>query len=394
MPRHSGSTMVGGKKHAKSSPRQTSTRRSTRLQAKNSDKHNESSDVEHTQDCTTRDESPPWLGIEGSRLPSDDDSIHGDSHMSSSSEDEAAGEEDNDPTPDLSDLEAPANSQAARARSPRWQSWQDRYLVQAVDQTRPFLLDPSEREEGWNETAAVLLRDSRAVGPRSIVDRTGSACKNRFMKLMKEHKKGETESRMKTGAVEEISGHIKLMTALQAIMDDHAELAKESSSQSKKADMEEKAGKELRDAAMKGLARSEGLIDVSQLDSASVREKQGQRKRARRPLSPAKHQNRARSSDDASSDVEPLPKRRRKNQAIHDVLQHRNDEDAKRLKDARKHSDQQHNELLRTQNETLHVLVNLTNEIKGLREDNRARRDVGESSRTTELLAELVAKKF
>jgi hypothetical protein len=69
------------------------------------------------------------------------------------------------------------------------------------------------------------------------------------------------------------------MTALQAIMDDHVVLAKESSSQSKKkADIEEKAGKELRDAAMKGLARSEGLIDVSQLEGASVREKQGQRK--------------------------------------------------------------------------------------------------------------------
>jgi hypothetical protein len=62
-------------------------------------------------------------------------------------------------------------------------------------------------------------------------------------------------------------------------MEDHAVLAKESSSQSKKkADIEAKAGKELRDAAMMGLARSEGLIDVSQLEGASVREKQGQRK--------------------------------------------------------------------------------------------------------------------
>jgi hypothetical protein len=53
-----------------------------------------------------------------------------------------------------------------------------------------------------------------------------SACKNRFMKLMTEHKvcrspvssisayiflqKGETESRVKTGAVEEVSEHIKV----------------------------------------------------------------------------------------------------------------------------------------------------------------------------------------
>ncbi|KAJ7344002.1 hypothetical protein DFH08DRAFT_216293 [Mycena albidolilacea] len=158
---------------------------------------------------------------------------------------------------------------------------------------------------------------------------------------------------MKTGAVEEISDHVKLMTSLQAIMEDHAVLAKESSSQSKKkADIEGKAGKELWDAAMMGLARSEGLIDVSQLEGASVREKQGQRKRARRPLSPSKHHNRARSSDDASSDIEPLPKRRRPNWLIHDVLQRRNDEDTARLQDARSHADRQHDELLHTQNQT------------------------------------------
>jgi hypothetical protein len=64
------------------------------------------------------------------------------------------------------------------------------------------------------------------------------------------------------------------------------------------------------------------------------------------------------------------------------------------LQDARSHADQQHDALLHTQNQTLDVLLNLTNEVKGLREDNRARRDVGEASRTTELLAEIVAKKF
>jgi hypothetical protein len=150
------------------------------LQANHNRKHDESSDIEPAQDSATRDESPPWLGIEGSQLPSDNVSIHSDSHKSPSPSPEADEDDDSDP-------EAPANPQATKARSPRWQSWQDRYLIQAVDQTRPFLLDPSEREKGWNETAEVLLRDSRAVGPRSIVDRTGSACKNRFTKLMKEH---------------------------------------------------------------------------------------------------------------------------------------------------------------------------------------------------------------
>jgi hypothetical protein len=172
--------MVHGKRHTKNSPPHTRTRRSTCLQANHNRKHDESSDIEPAQDSATRDESPPWLGIEGSQLPSDNVSIHSDSHKSPSPSPEADEDDDSDP-------EAPANPQATKARSPRWQSWQDRYLIQAVDQTRPFLLDPSEREKGWNETAEVLLRDSRAVGPRSIVDRTGSACKNRFTKLMKEH---------------------------------------------------------------------------------------------------------------------------------------------------------------------------------------------------------------
>jgi hypothetical protein len=74
------------------------------------------------------------------------------------------------------------------ARAPRWQSWQDRYLALAVDQTRPFLLPPFQREEGWNATAEVLRRDSAAEGPRSAVNRSGLACKNRFMKMMEEHK--------------------------------------------------------------------------------------------------------------------------------------------------------------------------------------------------------------
>lgn len=69
------------------------------------------------------------------------------------------------------------------------------------------------------------------------------------------------------------------MTELQALIDVQIDAMKEHSARSKlKAATEERAGLELRDAAMKGLARSEGLIDVSELDGASVREKQGQRK--------------------------------------------------------------------------------------------------------------------
>ncbi|KAF8209922.1 hypothetical protein K438DRAFT_197629 [Mycena galopus ATCC 62051] len=197
---------------------------------------------------------------------------------------------------------------------------------------------------------------------------------------------------MKTGDVEEVSEHIKIMTELQAIMDDHQVSTKESSAKSKhKVDIEDKAGKEFRDAAMKALARSEGLIDISELDGASVREKQGQRKRARPPLASSSHHNHA--SKESISDVEPPSKRRRRN-VLHDILEQRNKEDTQRLNDARARADQHHNELLQAQNATLSCLKDLTSEIRGLREDNRAPRDAGDSSRTTEILAELIAKKF
>jgi hypothetical protein len=74
-------------------------------------------------------------------------------------------------------------------------------------------------------------------------------------------------------------GAPQIMTELQAIMDDYQVPVKESAAKLKrKAEIEDQAGKELRDTAMKGLARVEGLIDVSELDGASVREKQAQRK--------------------------------------------------------------------------------------------------------------------
>ncbi|KAJ7934415.1 hypothetical protein B0H13DRAFT_2305841 [Mycena leptocephala] len=377
--------MARGRGRGKSAPSRTGTRRSTRFQRQPSLERDASGE---------REGSPPWGGMDSSQLPDDSTSIHSD--YEPELQDDIEEQNDTQP-PELSNEEDEEPSQApsahaANARSPRWVSWQDRYLAQAVDQIRPFLLPPSEREEGWYRTAEVLHQDSSAVGERSTVDRSGSACKNRFMRIMREHRKGETESRMKTGAVEEVSEHIKIMTELQAIMDDHQVSTKESSAKSKhKADIEDKAGKELRDAVMKGLARSEGLIDVSELDSASVREKQGQRKRARPPLASSSHHNHA--SKESNSDAGPPPKRRR-HKVIHGVLEQRNKEDTKRLSDSRARADQHHSELLQAQNATLSCLKDLTSEIRGLRADNCAPRDTGESSRTTEILAELIAKKF
>ncbi|KAJ7820864.1 hypothetical protein B0H13DRAFT_2377698 [Mycena leptocephala] len=350
--------MARGRGRGKSTPSRTGTRRSTRFQRQPSLERDASGE---------REGSPPWVGMNSSQLPDDSTSIHSD--YESELQEDIEKQNDTQP-PELSDEEDEELSQAhaMNARSPRWVSWQDRYLAQAVDQIRPFLLPPSEREEGWNRTAEVLHQDSSAVGERSTVDRSGSACKTRFMRIMREHRKGETESRMKTGAVEEVSEHIKIMTELQAIMNDHQVSTKESSAKSKhKADIEDQAGKELCDAAMKGLARSEGLIDVSELGGASVREKQGQRKRARPPLASSSHHNRA--SKESNSDVGPPSKRRRGN-VLRGVLEQRNKEDTKRLNDARARADQHHSELLQAQNATLGCLKDLTSEIRGLREDN------------------------
>ncbi|KAJ7300677.1 hypothetical protein DFH08DRAFT_997845 [Mycena albidolilacea] len=66
--------------------------------------------------------------------------------------------------------------------------------------------------------------------------------------------------------------------------------------------------------------------------------------------------------------------------------------DSQRLNDARIRADQHHNELLNAQNATLDAIVDLTQEMKGLREDTRASR-AGETSRTAEILAGIVAQR-
>ncbi|KAJ7846004.1 hypothetical protein B0H13DRAFT_1908059 [Mycena leptocephala] len=307
--------MTRGRGRGKSAPSRTGTRRSTRFQRQPSLERDASGE---------REGSPPWGGMDSSQLPDDSTSIHSDYEPELQDDIE---EQNDTQLPELSNEEDEEPSQApsahaTNARSPRWVSWQDRYLAQAVDQIRPFLLPPSEREEGWNRTAEVLHQDSSAVGERSTVDRSGSACKNRFMRIMREHRKGETESRMKTGAVEEVSEHIKIMTELQAIMDDHQVSTKESSA-----------------------------------------------KRARPPLASSSHHNHA--SKESNSDAGPPPKRRR-HKVIHGVLEQRNKEDTKRLSDARARANQHHSELLQAQNATLSCLKDLTSEIRGLRADNCA----------------------
>jgi hypothetical protein len=104
----------------------------------------------------------------------------------------------------------------------------------------------------------------------------------------------ETQLRMKTGKVEEVSEHIKVLVVSFVISSDSFALAHDKSPSNhgrssqfgegnlakskRKADLEDKAGEVLRDMAMRGLVRTKGLLDISELDSASICEKQGQRK--------------------------------------------------------------------------------------------------------------------
>jgi hypothetical protein len=112
-----------------------------------------------------------------------------------------------------------------------------------------------------------------------------------------------------------------------------------------------------------------------------------------RPLWLSKRYNGARSFGDDDSDVEPPPKRRRgRNQVVQDVLERHKANNTKCLNEAREHAERQHAELLQAQTATLNAVTNLTTEIQGLRQDNRA--NANGTSRTTEILAEIVRKKF
>ncbi|KAJ7511540.1 hypothetical protein B0H11DRAFT_2214420 [Mycena galericulata] len=165
----------------------------------------------------------------------------------------------------------------------------------------------------------------------------------RFKKLLKAHKADETRSLQKTGTDEEVNQHIELMTQIAELV--HArEFARDerSAAARKKADVETTAASQLRDSAMRGLVRREALTDVASLDGASVREKQGQRKRHRSLTSDSEKENDA---------VERKPKRRRNQLA--DIVKERNVTDAKRLEEARKMDEKRHAETVALQERSL-----------------------------------------
>ncbi|KAK6989009.1 Myb-like domain-containing protein [Favolaschia claudopus] len=228
--------------------------------------------------------------------------------------------------------------QSQKARSPRWLPWEDRYLAQQAEKLRLFAPQRGdERRKAWDGLAVDLLKASTING--KPINRTGPACRARLEKLLDAQRREQTRSLQLTGTNQEVDDHPELMTHLVELVDaqKHEKDAKSNSAR-KKIDVETKAA---RDGAMKGLVRREALTDVSSLEGASVREKQGQRK----------YVNMAQAGLENCD--EPKPKRRR-NQLTH-IVKNRNAADAKQLEQARKLEQDRHNESMALQHRTLEI---------------------------------------
>ena len=79
--------------------------------------------------------------------------------------------------------------QHGNAKHAHWQPWQDRFLALEAFKLQPFGEESGkEVDVAWDRLAVVMLEDSQHVGNRSIIDRTGPACKARFRKLVETHK--------------------------------------------------------------------------------------------------------------------------------------------------------------------------------------------------------------
>ncbi|KIJ24057.1 hypothetical protein M422DRAFT_275258, partial [Sphaerobolus stellatus SS14] len=228
------------------------------------------------------------------------------------------------------------NSQSKNASSPRWLPWQDRFLAAEVIKLRPFLENRRDTLQAWEQLADTLHKDSRRTG--TMIDRTGPACRQRFKKILQAHKQNETRSLQKTGTDEEVDEHVQNMTDIVALVDAHEEeKTQKSFSVKQRKSTEKEAALELRKASMLGIVNREKLSDVSQLDGASVREKQGQRKRKRQS---------AGSSDDNKENIPTIAKRSRGQSAIERVLEQRQVKDTKLLQEVREWEDHHQQEIV------------------------------------------------
>jgi hypothetical protein len=86
------------------------------------------------------------------------------------------------------DPETNLSQQARNAHSSHWQPWQDRLLITQIDADRPFLAPRRERRGRWDQLSRSLALAAVRSGPRSLLERTGEACRARFNILKKKYK--------------------------------------------------------------------------------------------------------------------------------------------------------------------------------------------------------------
>ncbi|KIJ31629.1 hypothetical protein M422DRAFT_266657 [Sphaerobolus stellatus SS14] len=226
--------------------------------------------------------------------------------------------------------------QSTNAQSPRWLPWQDRFLASEVLKHKPFQEPRRDTQKAWKNLADELRKDSRSVGTE--IGRTGSACRARFYKILDGHRKNETRSLQKTGTDEEVDEHVENLTELASLVDSHEEVKTQKTAAGKKrVSAEQQAALDLRKSAMLGVVNRDTLTDVSHLEGATVREKQGQRKR--------KHASAGPSGLD-TEDKENIPVKRPRQSAIERIIEKRQKDDEELLKEVREREDQRQHELL------------------------------------------------
>ncbi|THU89273.1 hypothetical protein K435DRAFT_802860 [Dendrothele bispora CBS 962.96] len=173
-------------------------------------------------------------------------------------------------------------TRAENRRKHNWKAWEDRFFVKELLVARPFTAKRGKASTAaWQSFSEQVLLESSTKGSQTPIDRSADSCKSRFLILMKRFHSDQARSMQKTGTDEEIDEFIKNLTELASLHVSHKENIENLSAQArKKITVEKTAGEELWDASMRSLIPREQLTDVTQLDGATVRERQGQQKRA------------------------------------------------------------------------------------------------------------------
>ncbi|KAF8453712.1 hypothetical protein BDZ91DRAFT_786702 [Kalaharituber pfeilii] len=107
------------------------------------------------------------------------------------------------------DSEQSISESKQRLRGQNWQSWEDRALVKEVTGVNPLTCEKGKTMEKWEIVSANLKK----VG----CIRTAKAIKDRFYKLLAEHRKNNLKSLQKTGTNEEISNFLYEMENLSSL---------------------------------------------------------------------------------------------------------------------------------------------------------------------------------